>query len=76
MSETLSIELRCNKNTGGSYNAHTYVNGKKNSDAELFVNRGDCDAIALLYGRVKKAYPGTEIRVKGLDKMCYDKIMR
>jgi hypothetical protein len=76
MPENLSIELRCNKNNGGSYNAHTYVNGKKNEGAEFSINRGNCDAIALLYAKVKKLYPDKEIRIKGLDKMCMDMILR
>ncbi|MGA7161775.1 MAG: hypothetical protein WBZ48_12275 [Bacteroidota bacterium] len=76
MTENLSIELRCNKNNGGSYTAHTYVNGKKKEEIEFSVNRGNCDMIVLLYGKVKKLYPETEIRVKGLDKMCMDQILR
>ena len=76
MPENLSIELRCNKNNGGSYNAHTYVNGKKKDEDGFSVNRGNCDLIALLYGKVKKLYPDKEIRIKGLDKMCMDKILR
>ena len=76
MAEKVSIELRCNKNSGGSYTAHTYVNGKKNENAECSVNRGNCDLIVLLHARVKKLYPNSEIRVKGLDKMCMDMILR
>jgi hypothetical protein len=76
MAEKISIELRCNKNSGGSYTAHTYVNGRKNENAELSVNRGNCDLIVLLHAKVKKLYPGSDIRVKGLDKMCMDMILR
>ncbi len=76
MAQSLSIELRCNKNSGGTYNARTYVNGKPAAEPELSVNRGNCDAIAMLYDRVKKLHPGVDPRIKGLDKMCFDKIMR
>ena len=76
MPENVSIELRCNKNNGGSYTAHTYMNGKENDNTEYSVNRGTCDAIALLYAKIKKLHPGNEIRIKGLDKLCMDKILR
>ena len=76
MPENTSIELRCNKNNGGSYNAHVYVNGKKSAEVDLSVNRGNFDAIALLYDRLKKLHPGIKPRIKGLDKMCLDKITR
>ena len=76
MPETVSIELRCNKNNGGSYTAHIYVNGKKKEEAEFSVNRGTCDLIVLLHAKVKKLYPHTEIRIKGLDKMCLEKVIR
>ena len=76
MPENVSIELRCNKNNGGSYTAHTYVNGKKNDGAEFSVNRGNLDLIVLLHAKVKKLYPSAIIRVKGLDKMSMDIILR
>ncbi len=76
MPENVSIELRCNKNNGGTYNASTFVNGKLATEPELSVNRGNCDAIAMLYDRVKKLHPGVDPRIKGLDKICLDKIMR
>ncbi len=76
MSENVSVEMRCNKNNGGSYTAHTYVNGKKNDGAEFSVNRGNLDLIVLLHAKVKKLYPNAEIRVKGLDKMSMDMILR
>lgn len=76
MSENTSIEIRCNKNNGGTYNAHTFVNGKKAEGADMSVNRGNCDAIALLYDKLQKLHPGIKPRIKGLDKMCLDKIMR
>ncbi len=76
MSENTSIELRCNKNNGGSYTAHTYVNGKKNDEAGFSVNRGNVDLIILLHAKVKKLYPSAEIRIKGLDKMAMDLILR
>lgn len=76
MPENISIELRCNKNSGGTYNARIYVNGKPAADPGLSINRGNCDAIAMLYDRVKKLHPGVDPRIKGLDKMCLDKIMR
>jgi len=76
MVESLQIELRCNKNNVGTYNAHLYVNGKKSEDAELSVHRGNCDAIALLYAKIKKVHPSIQIRIKGLDKMCMDRILR
>ncbi len=76
MPENVSIELRCNKNSGGTYNARTFVNGKLAAEPELSVNRGTCDAIAMLYDRIKKLHPGVVPRIKGLDKTCLDKIMR
>ncbi len=76
MSESVSIELRCNKNNGGSFTAHTYVNGKKNDAPEFSVNRGNLDLIILLHAKVKKHYPSAEIRVKGLDKLAMDLIYR
>ena len=76
MAENLSIELRCNKNSGGTYNASTFVNGKPAVEPELTVKRGNCDAIAMLYDRVKKQHPGIDPRIRGLDKTCLDKIMR
>lgn len=76
MAEHISVELRCNKNSGGTYNASTYVNGRLIADSQLSVNRGNCDAIAILYDRVKKLHPGVDPRIKGLDKMCLDKIKR
>lgn len=76
MVENLQIELRCNKNSAGTYNAHLYLNGRKSEDAELSVHHGNCDAIGLLYAKIKKAHPSVQIRIKGLDKMCMDKILR
>ena len=76
MPENISLELRCNKNNGGTYNARTFINGKLAAEPLLSVNRETCDAIALLYDRVKKMHPGVELRIKGLDKMCLDKILR
>ncbi|MGA9407102.1 MAG: hypothetical protein WBW71_08220 [Bacteroidota bacterium] len=76
MPENLSIELRCNKNNGGSFTAHTYINGKKKDEAEFSVNRGNLDLIVLLHAKVKKLYPSAKIRVKGLDKMSMDMILR
>ena len=76
MAENVSVELRCNKNNGGSYTAQTYVNGKKNDGAEFSINRGNLDLIVLLHAKVKKLYPSAEIRVKGLDKMSMDVILR
>ena len=76
MPENLSIELRCNKNNGGSYTGHTFLNGKKQDAAEYSVHRGDCDAVALLYSKIKKLHPGNEVHIKGLDKLCMDKILR
>lgn len=76
MPENISIEVRCNKNSGGTYNASTFVNGKLLEEADLSVNRGNCDAIALLYDRLKKLHPGIKPRIRGLDKMCMEKILR
>jgi len=76
MQENISLELRCNKTNAGEYNAHMYVNGKKNDDAKFFVHHGTCDAIALLYAKIKQLHPGAQIRIKGLDKMCMDKVLR
>ena len=76
MADATHIELRCNKNNAGSYTAHVYVNGKKNDDAAMSVNRGNCDAIGLLYAKLKTSYPSVQIRILGLDKMCMDKILR
>lgn len=76
MSESVVIELRCNKNNGGSYTAQTYINGKKNDGAEFSVNRGNLDLVILLHARLKKLHPSAEIRVKGLDKMSMDLILR
>jgi|GEM_PF-1765087 len=76
MAENISIELRCNKNNGGTYTAQTYINGKRNDGAEFSVNRGNLDLVVLLHARVKKLYPTAEIRVKGLDKMSMDLILR
>ena len=76
MAESVTIELRCNKNNGGSYTAHTYFNGKKKEEPEFSVNRGNLDLVVLLHARVKKHYPSAEIRVKGLDKMSMDTILR
>ena len=76
MADPTQIELRCNKNNAGSYNAHLYLNGRKSEDAEHSIHRGNCDAIGLLYAKIKKAYPSVPIRIMGLDKMCMDKILR
>ncbi len=76
MAESAQIELRCNKNNAGSYNAQLYVNGKKSEEAEHYIHRGSCDAIGLLYAKVKKAHPDAQVKIMGLDKMCMDKILR
>ena len=76
MAETPRIEIRCNRNSAGSYNAHLFLNGKKTTESEWQVHHGDCDAIGLLYEKAKKAYPSSRIQLMGLDKMCLDKILR
>ena len=76
MAEATQIELRCNKNNAGSYNAQLYINGKKSEEADHSIHRGNCDAIGLLYAKAKKAHPAVQIRILGLDKMCMDKILR
>ncbi len=71
----LSIELRCSKTSDGKYTGYTFVNGKEIKEKELFVIRGDEFSMVLLYQRVKKKYPGSEVRVKGLDKHAMEKIL-
>ena len=72
----LSIELRCSKTSDGKYTGYTFVNGKEIKEKELFVIRGDEFSMVLLYQRVKKKYPGSEVHVKGLDKHAMEKILR
>jgi hypothetical protein len=76
MAETVSIELRCSKTSDNKYTARTYVNGKEKKEKEFIVNRSDEFAVVQLYQRVKKAYPGVEPTVKGLDKHAMDSIQR
>ena len=72
----LSIELRCSKTSDGKYTGYTFVNGKEIKEKELFVIRGDEFAMVLLYQRVKKKYPGSEVHVKGLDRHAMENIQR
>ena len=76
MPDTIRVELRCNKNNAGTYNAHLFVNGKKKPEGDWQVHHGTCDAIGLLYAKIKKEYPSSPIQVKGLDKPCMDQILR
>lgn len=76
MPEKVSVELRCSKTNDGKYTAWTFVNGKEIKEKEFFVTRTDEFAVVLLYQRVKKKYPKSEIILKGLDKHAVDKIYR
>lgn len=76
MKQPLSIELRCSKTNDGKYTAHTYVNGKQVKETDFIVNRSTEFAVVLLYQRVRKKYPKSEITVKGLDKHAMDEIQR
>jgi len=69
MPENVSIEIRCNKNNGGSYTgAHVCKRQKKNDGVDFpSIEEFRSDRFCCTQ-KVKKLYPSAEIRVKGLDK--------
>lgn len=76
MSETMNVELRCNKTSDGKYSAVTVVNGKEMKGKDFTVNRSTEFAVVQLYQRVTERYAGARPVIKGLDKHAMEAVQR